>query len=468
MRVRGQYLSLSEHKFGASTLFWWVILNFAFLADIAFAEQNSKKFAQCHDLKHLTAYTENNQSDEEVMLTPPKDADDETRLDYAIRRLDEGENAKKEALILLESLIRSDDNDVRNDAIYYLSRLYRYDYPTKENLEKALNLHLNRALNNTNDYDAFMDIAEVYEQGIGVEPDFESAGMWYWRANNVFAGGEPGFRLAELYRRNRIGSTWNEDSYPIFYYEVAEEQGAGNTVLSALSELYLKGQGVKPDSRKAEELYELAYEGNDFFAQVRHDILTAADSGTLKFQNWSFAEARSRADAGDIDGLFLAGHFSAIGRKTDRDLFAAHDFLSRASSLGHAKAPYLLLYMEYHLLPRMVLHNSADELLFVSADRGYWRAQQLLGTYVSTGRLGDLDIKCGTYWYEKGLLGEAETKGPDAVLKVQKRIASGEPYFPPRCTEEQIKNAKTVIHWDRIGPFGTWISGVKYDDCAVY
>ncbi len=481
MDIRGQRLSHRERKREPFSIVCRALLSLLAFVGIAVAEQVPEEFAQCHDFEHLTNHTGDDQTDDEVMLTLPENPDDEMLFGYALQLMDNSDAGKKEALRLFESLTKSDDEDIRKNAIFYLSRLYRYDFPTKENHEKALSLYLTLALQGDDSYDAFMDVAEMYERGIGTEPDFESAGMWYWRANNVSAGGEPAFRLAELYRRNKIGSTWIEENYATFYYEVAQEKGAGNTVLSALAEQYLKGRGVAVEPQKAKELFELALNKNDFFAQVRHDILLAADSGTLKFQNWTFADAQSRADADDVDGLFLAGLFSAIGRKTNRDLFAAHHWLEQASSQGHAMAPYLLLYMRAHRLPRLpldapiyekifplILDDTAYKLLLISADRGYWRAQHLLGIFVSTGEFGDLDLKCGTYWYEKGLLGEAETKGPEAVSKVKKRIASGKPYFRPRCTEEQIKNATTVTHWDGIGPFGTWTGGVIYDDCAAY
>ena len=456
VRCRG-----STHASALIILAFWSIVVTPHTSRAADAE-----FEKCHDLIKIRGVD----ADELSVSDPPpldRKAGEQAIYDHAIKIYHTADD-KSEYLVaarLLERLVDSSNSELRMHSIGALANIYQHYLPTKPNLRRALSFRLELALKDEG-YKPALKLAEMYEFGIGIAPDYKSAGMWYWRASIETGEGEADFRLAELYRRGKLSYHWG-DLYSQKFYEVVDFL-EGGTQIVPFSELLIAGDGVEQNENRAEKLLNGLRLRRDGAALLLHDIKSTAGRENLQYESWTFEQAVELAKSGDVDGLFNAGFFAAIGRKTYRDLLAARQWLKQAALAGHQKAPFLLAYLQYHDLPFMPEEFDIRELLLLSAERGYWRSKKILGEILIKGILGHEDAACGRYWFEKGLLSEAARQGPSEVAKVKSRIASEEQYFSPPCKAGDDSAVTKIAHVHGYGVLGGRAGTINYGHCTDY
>ncbi len=141
-------------------------------------------------------------------------------------------------------------------AQYYLGWCYREGTGVKKDLKLAVDWYLKAA--NQGNIDAQLFLGEMYELGYEIRKDPKKAAFWYLLA------AEQGdlraqFNIADCYW---TGFGVEKNVYlALFWYNKAAAQNNGATSRDALFHIgwiYQAGDGVKKDTKKAEEYFEKA------------------------------------------------------------------------------------------------------------------------------------------------------------------------------------------------------------------
>lgn len=156
--------------------------------------------------------------------------------------------------------------------------------------------------------------------------------------------------------------------------------------------MYLKGQGVKPDRRKAIEWLKTAAEnGND---------QAGSKLARIEKNRQSFEKMRKQADGGDSRAQYETGMMLLSGKGTDIDPDSALRWLEEAARQGHKKAITRLgiLYFKGDAVAGNP-QRAVELLQRVASDQAL--AQYYLGEAYATGKGVDRDYATALNWYRQ-------------------------------------------------------------------
>jgi TPR repeat protein len=140
-------------------------------------------------------------------------------------------------------------------AMYWLAEMYRHGDYVKVDLQKAIEWYTKSA--SAGDSDAAITLAQLYanesKAGLG-KPQPEKAAE-YFRIAMGLGSKTAGLELADLIRNGKIKATPKTSQEAIQLYEQALAGGSEGSLRAAtyLSEIYLKGELVAKDLKKAEQ-----------------------------------------------------------------------------------------------------------------------------------------------------------------------------------------------------------------------
>lgn len=145
---------------------------------------------------------------------------------------------------------------------------------------------------------AMRRLGQMYEKGLGVDPDVRQAADWYLKAGQD-GDAEAQFALGGLYRDGR--GVRKDPNIALDWYNRAANRGLVRAMLT-LGQSYLAGDLGRKDPALAYKAF------------------------------------RSAADAGNADGQFQAARLLLAGQGVTRDEAAGLDLLRKAAAQGHAEA----------------------------------------------------------------------------------------------------------------------------------
>ncbi|BAF73347.1 tetratricopeptide repeat protein [Sulfurovum sp. NBC37-1] len=124
---------------------------------------------------------------------------------------------------------------------------------------------------------AQFNVGLIYANGKGVNKDIYQAKEWYKKAaeqGNTAAQ----YNLAKLIAQKTDKKNSHVNEQIIYWYEKAAE-GGQKEAMNDLALLYLKGNGVKQNKRKAFELFKKAAQLGDTSAQINLALMYAWGEG---------------------------------------------------------------------------------------------------------------------------------------------------------------------------------------------
>ena len=147
---------------------------------------------------------------------------------------------------------------------------------------------------------AQFNVGLIYANGKGVNKDSYQAMVWYKKAaeqGNTAAQ----YNLAKLISQRPDKDDPRAQEKVKYWYEKAVEGGQKEAV-NDLALLYLKGEGVKKDERKAFELFKKAAKMGDSAAQVNLALMYAWSKGVPNnkikaYRNLKAALSKGRTEA---------------------------------------------------------------------------------------------------------------------------------------------------------------------------
>jgi TPR repeat protein len=273
------------------------------------------------------------------------------------------------------------------EAQYQLAQAFRDGRGAKRDSRAALTWF---SLAGTNGMaDAAVEAAKAYENGQGTARDLVEAGRWYYRAGTL---GHAAARqkFVDLFIGGKIPSVGGIAGAE---WIGAQVEHSDLKAMIALGEAWEKGEGVAPNSARAEHWYRLAA---DLYAD---------------------AEARFRL------GRLLA-YKPAAWRVLDDEQWNEKD-LKRDQQFGAvwlAAKPEENADKAVQFLPGIV---EGERWLVLAANQGHAGAQALLGQLYLGGVDLPFDAVSGTSWLEAA----AAQNQPEALMALAESAASGLGFF---------------------------------------
>ena len=301
---------------------------------------------------------------------------------------------------------------------------------------------------------AELNLAQMYEKGIGVRQDSDAARGRYRKLAAV-GDGEARYRAA------RLAANAGDTAEALRLYERGAKDDELRSILD-LGELYEQGRGVPRNLPRASEYYEraaersrwarfklgaLALEGKDYAkAQYwlrrsaaeghpgaknnlgwmhEHGLGTKVDFGAAREQYHAALAAGSDEAKGNLERLYAGGLGAPAGA-------AALDWYRMGAEAGISSAQYRLgmMYARGETVARD--ERLAAEWLTKAAQHGHAAARREAAEIYY--RLGD-DVAAAALGHEgaaRRLATRMAAAGqPDAAAELRRRLAAGPPQFPP-------------------------------------
>ncbi|MEZ5583496.1 MAG: SEL1-like repeat protein [Candidatus Competibacteraceae bacterium] len=215
-------------------------------------------------------------------------------------------------------------------AMELLAHVYRGDYGEPRDLSRYVHWLERAAQLRPIRRGVVSDLAEAYEQGLGVERDDARALELYRQAAE--AGGRTALvALAQFYRDGRAGQRDEIKSLRLF--RQAASHGSV-TALEAMVDIYTCGIGVEPDPQKARKWLDRASEQGSTIS-----LLTLAErsalSDTPDAQARRFLFLKRAANAGNRSAMVELGlaYRDGLGVAVDAEL--SREWLERATAPGN-------------------------------------------------------------------------------------------------------------------------------------
>lgn len=297
---------------------------------------------------------------------------------------------------------------------YREARGYLYGTPeTEPDAEAAYEIMLEEA-ERGNAY-ALHDMGKIYAQGIFVESDQETAGVWYHRSLTAMLAAEQEkentyleYRIGKMYQ---YGQGTEENLSEAAEWFLLASQKEHKFALYSLGMLYLHGKGVKQDEAKAYRLFLRSYGKGNPYAAYELGKLYETGRGTERNQEKAdscyhaaflgFLNLEKKAK--DDTLWYRIGSMYLHGIGTDADEVQAEKYLTLAADYGNSHAAYQLakLYIrqETDKLQRMPEEipdyekiKKAATWLRKAAEQGNPSADYALGKLYGDGILAARDM----------------------------------------------------------------------------
>lgn len=220
----------------------------------------------------------------------------------------------------MESLAEKGDPQAQHNLAFQFERQKKYDEAIKWYMRAAEQGYSISEMN----------LAQMYEKGMGVKQDFAEAKKWY-RKSMERGGGEALYRLASLNEKT--------GDYPeaIRLYRRGIKQDDYRAMI-ALGEMFEQGRGVKKDEAQAVQLYERAGDRSGW-AQFKLGIMYWQGQGVAKNEAKALQWWQKSADGGNGKAQNNLGFMFDRGIVVQRDYKKALDWylLAQARSVSQAK-----------------------------------------------------------------------------------------------------------------------------------
>lgn len=256
---------------------------------------------------------------------------------------------------------KSDSETISAAAAAMLAEMYEKGLGTEPNAKKAFELYKYAA---EHDYaNAQYKVYEAYWNGIVVQKDVEKAEQWLKKA------ADGGLTLAQgligFYARGR-----EDGPTVVHYWEKASAAGEA-TIMGKLAKLYLSGAcGVPMNKARAIELYKKAAELGDIEAIGALGICYANGNGVVQNSNEAFRLFSIAAEQGDKFAQKNLGICYIDGVGTSVNKAIAVQWLEKASAQGEIQAKYLLAQMYEEGEGTAVNYSKAEKLYNEVIDEG--------------------------------------------------------------------------------------------------
>lgn len=315
---------------------------------------------------------------------------------------------------------------------------------TEPDFERALTLFLEEA--EDGNALAMHDLGRMYTDGLGMEPDTDTAFAWYQKALVAFESIEA--QKENRYVEYRIGKMYAAGLGTEQDYEEAagwlEEAAAKRHKYAqySLAGLYYRGQGVEQSYKTALDLYRasarqrMPYASYELAKMYRDGVGTALDSeeAELHFED-AFHGFKDLEEQSHDDKLqYRLGHMLYTGTGTDKDVEAAVGYFEKAARLGNIHAQYMLgkLFLDENSGHTNV--EQAINWLIKAADNGNDLAQYALGKLYRDGNHVEKDIQKAIAFFTLA----AEQDNSYAAYALGKLYLKG---------EDLSKDAAAAVKW---------------------
>lgn len=220
------------------------------------------------------------------------------------------------------------------EAQYTLANLD--DFPCTLNPTKAFEL-MQKAAQQQHTL-AMAALADLYQTGFGVEPDWWFATYWYQQAANK-GDIDSLFQLAHHYE-DGIG-VFRDPQQAAELYQQAIDKGHRDSHTN-LGHLYASGTLGEPDYAKALSLFSIAAEQGDALAMFNTGVMYLDAQGVE--QNYQQARywLEKAVENGDANSLALLGEIYQTGKGVKKDLKKAFEYYMSAADNGSIDALYAI------------------------------------------------------------------------------------------------------------------------------
>ncbi|MBC7979125.1 MAG: sel1 repeat family protein [Armatimonadetes bacterium] len=277
-----------------------------------------------------------------------------------------------------------------SDSSYRLSLLLMNSKEKKERYE-ALALLEKQAVKDPGVAGRFLGEAFLLGR-FSEKPDVEKALLWWKKAGDF--GDVPSMIFLARFYDGQMGFPENTDRVmALKYYETAAGKGNPGAMVAAGSRL-LNGTTVKRNEavgmawlKKAIDARELsAYLAmGDYLEKIKKDLPAA------------LAEYERGKDAGQVDCIVRAAEFHINGKGTKKDVARGTSLMKKAAEAGSGHA--------HLILAANILNRKAPDMLagyghlLAAANAGLPEAQNDLGLFYLSGKLGIADVSAAVSWF---------------------------------------------------------------------
>ena len=284
-----------------------------------------------------------------------------------------------------------------------------------------------------------MNLAQMYEKGIGDKQDFTEAKKWYRKVVER-GGGEALFRLASLCEKT------GDFPEALKLYRRGVKQDDYRAMV-ALGEMLEQGRGVTKDVAQAVKLYEQAAERSQW-AQFKLAILYWKGKGLAKDEQKALQWWQKSADGGNGKAQNNLGFMYDRGIAVQRDYRKALDWylLALSRNVPQAKANLEDFFEEGRGSP-------AEPSIAVAwyrsgAEAGVASAQYKLGVFYAKGHGVARDELEAVKWLTRALdqgYAKAAPELADANLVLGQRYEKGEGVVQNRQTAQQFYSQAAML-----------------------
>lgn len=236
-------------------------------------------------------------------------------------------------------------------------------------------------------------LGELFVRGLfTAKPDAETGVSWWKKASAV--GDIPSMSFLAAFYDGQMGFPDKKDpALANQYYGAAAAKGDTAAMINLGSRL-LTGDAKLRDEKKGKEWIAKAIAAKN---PAGHLALGAYQEGVKKDIEAAFAEYSKGAEAGQVDSMLRAAAMYAKGEGTKKDAEKATELLEKAAKAGSSQA---------HLeLAAMILGEEKPDLaaayvhLLSAANQGLAFAQNELGIFYLSGKLGGEDLSAALSWF---------------------------------------------------------------------
>ncbi|ACE06259.1 hypothetical protein Aasi_0892 [Candidatus Amoebophilus asiaticus 5a2] len=233
--------------------------------------------------------------------------------------------------------------------------------------------------------DAQYNVASMYENGKGVDQNYQKAIKWYTKAANK-GHAEAQYNLGWIYQ-NSLGVDQDYQKARGWFEKAAIQRHAGAQY--NLGCMYKDKLGVAQDYAKAREWFEKAAVQGVADAQYKLGSLYQNSLGVAqdykKAREW-FEEAAAQRHARAQNNLgFLYQH----GLGMNQDYEKAREWFKKAADQGHAHAQYNLGFLYQHGLGMNQDYTKAKEWYKKAAEKEHAGAERMLKDLIEEEKIKD-------------------------------------------------------------------------------
>ncbi len=187
----------------------------------------------------------------------------------------------------------------------------------------------------------------------------------------------------------------HDNATALKYFQMAADAGNAGAMVAVGSRL-LYGEESKRDEKRGLAILKKAIEAKEYSAYL---ALGTYQEQVKKDPKAALAEFERGKDAGQIDCMIRAAEFHMTGTGTAKDMDRGIKILEKAAESGSAKAHLILaaniLQQEK---PNII---SGYQHLLAAANGGDVTAQNELGLFYLSGKLGQEDVSASVSWFTR-------------------------------------------------------------------